>query len=68
MVGPNFYMGIGTPGGNKIPTILDEVIVDYLNGNGTLQESVDKPRFIMMVVQFIMKMLQAMKILTSSKV
>ena len=38
-------MGIGTPGGNKIPTILDEVIVDYLNGNGTLQESVDKPRF-----------------------
>ena len=67
MVGPNFYMGIGTPGGNKIPTILDEVIVDYLNGNGTLQESVDKPRFIMMVVQFIMKMLQAMKILTSSK-
>lgn len=61
-------MGIGTPGGNKIPTILDEVIVDYLNGNGTLQESVDKPRFIMMVVQFIMKMLQAMKILTSSKV
>lgn len=45
VVGPNFYMGIGTPGGNKIPTILDEVIVDYLNGNGTLQESVDKPRF-----------------------
>ena len=23
VVGPNFYMGIGTPGGNKIPTILD---------------------------------------------
>ena len=38
-------MGIGTPGGNKIPTILDETIVDYLNGNGTLQESIDKPRF-----------------------
>ena len=33
------------PGGNKIPTILDETIVDYLNGNGTLQESIDKPRF-----------------------
>ncbi|MEJ7304697.1 gamma-glutamyltransferase, partial [Staphylococcus caprae] len=31
IVGPNFYMGIGTPGGNKIPTILNEVIVDYLN-------------------------------------
>lgn len=45
VVGPNFYMGIGTPGGNKIPTILDETIVDYLNGNGTLQESIDKPRF-----------------------
>lgn len=45
IVGPDFYMGIGTPGGNKIPTILNEVIVDYLRGNGTLQESIDKPRF-----------------------
>ncbi len=45
IVGPNFYMGIGTPGGNKIPTILNEVIVDYVNGNGTLQESINKPRF-----------------------
>ena len=38
-------MGIGSPGGNKIPTILNEVIVDYLRGNGTLQESINKPRF-----------------------
>ena len=38
-------MGIGTPGGNKIPTMLNEVIVDYLKGNGTLQESINKPRF-----------------------
>ena len=38
-------MGIGTPGGNKIPTMLNEVIVDYLRGDGTLQEAVDKPRF-----------------------
>ncbi|MCJ1661390.1 gamma-glutamyltransferase [Staphylococcus sp. NRL 16/872] len=45
VVGPDFYMGIGTPGGNKIPTILNEVIIDYLRGNGTLQESIDKPRF-----------------------
>ena len=43
-------------------------IVDYLNGNGTLQESVDKPRFYNDGGTFIMKMLQAMKILTSSKV
>lgn len=45
VVGPDFYMGIGTPGGNKIPTTLDEILVDYLRGNGTLQESIDKPRF-----------------------
>ena len=38
-------MGIGTPGGNKIPTILNEVIVDYLNSDGSLQESINKPRF-----------------------
>ena len=34
-----------TPGGNKIPTILNEVIVDYLNSDGSLQESINKPRF-----------------------
>lgn len=45
IVGPDFYMGIGTPGGNKIPTMLNEVIVDYLKGNGTLQESINKSRF-----------------------
>lgn len=45
VVGPDFYMGIGTPGGNKIPTILNEVLIDYLRGNGTLQESINKPRF-----------------------
>ena len=45
VVGPDFYMGIGTPGGNKIPTILNEVLIDYLRNDGTLQESIDKPRF-----------------------
>ncbi|ATH59227.1 MULTISPECIES: gamma-glutamyltransferase [Staphylococcus] len=45
IVGPDYYMGIGTPGGNKIPTTLNEVIIDYLRGDGTLQESIDKPRF-----------------------
>lgn len=45
VVGPDYYMGIGTPGGNKIPTTLNEVLVDYLRGDGTLQESIDKPRF-----------------------
>lgn len=44
-VGPDYYMGIGTPGGNKIPTTTNEVLIDYLKGNGTLQESIDKPRF-----------------------
>ncbi|GEQ05962.1 gamma-glutamyltransferase [Staphylococcus gallinarum] len=45
VVGPDYYLGIGTPGGNKIPTTINEVLVDYLRGNGTLQESIDKPRF-----------------------
>ena len=45
VVGPDYYMGIGTPGGNKIPTTLNEVIIDYLRNDGTLQESIDKPRF-----------------------
>ncbi|AVQ34741.1 gamma-glutamyltransferase [Staphylococcus kloosii] len=45
VVGPDYYMGIGTPGGNKIPTTLNEVLIDYLRGNGTLQDSIDKPRF-----------------------
>ncbi|MFH4934412.1 gamma-glutamyltransferase [Staphylococcus cohnii] len=45
VVGPDYYMGIGTPGGNKIPTTLNEVIIDYLRNDGTLQESINKPRF-----------------------
>lgn len=45
IVGPDYYMGIGSPGGNKIPTILNEVIIDYLRGNGSLQDSIYKPRF-----------------------
>lgn len=45
VVGPNFYMGIGTPGGNKIPTMLNEVIVDYIRNDSTLQDALDKPRF-----------------------
>ncbi|WP_251942449.1 gamma-glutamyltransferase [Staphylococcus sp. Marseille-Q5304] len=45
VVGPDYYLGIGTPGGNKIPTTINQVLVDYLRGDGTLQESIDKPRF-----------------------
>src|SRR5699024_6578937 len=45
VVGPDFYMGIGTPGGNKIPTTTNEVLIVYLKGNGTLKESEDKARF-----------------------
>ena len=32
--------------GNKIPTTLNEVLIDYLRGDGSLQESIDKPRFL----------------------
>ncbi|MCU5745349.1 gamma-glutamyltransferase [Staphylococcus sp. SQ8-PEA] len=45
VVGPDFYLGIGTPGGNKIPTTENEVLIDYLRGKGTLQDSINKPRF-----------------------
>lgn len=45
IVGPDYYMGIGSPGGNKIPTILNEVIIDYLRGDESLQDSIYKPRF-----------------------
>lgn len=45
VVGPDYYMGIGTPGGNKIPTIINEVLINYLRSNDTLQQAIDKPRF-----------------------
>ncbi|MGL4009751.1 gamma-glutamyltransferase [Staphylococcus nepalensis] len=45
VVGPDYYMGIGTPGGNKIPTLINEVLINYIKSDDTLQESIDKPRF-----------------------
>ena len=44
------------------------MLIDYLRGDGSLQESIDKPRFITMVVQFIMRMRQVMKISIHSRV
>ncbi|WP_239725104.1 MULTISPECIES: gamma-glutamyltransferase [unclassified Mammaliicoccus] len=45
IIGDDYYLGIGTPGGNKIPTILNETIIEYLNSNKSLQQVIDEPRF-----------------------
>ncbi|MCD8898494.1 gamma-glutamyltransferase [Mammaliicoccus sciuri] len=41
----NFIMGIGSPGGNKIPTMLNQVLIQYFNDNKSIQEVIDMPRF-----------------------
>ena len=61
-------MGIGTPGGNKIPTTLNEVLIDYLRGDGSYKNLLINHVFITMVVQFIMRMRQVMKISIHSRV
>lgn len=38
-------MGIGTPGGERIPTTLTQVIAHWATGETDLQEIVDAPRF-----------------------
>lgn len=68
VVGPDFYMGIGTPGGNKIPTILNEVLIDYLEVTVLYKNLLINHVFITMVVQFIMRMRQVMKISIHSRV
>ncbi|MBT2257944.1 gamma-glutamyltransferase [Priestia megaterium] len=39
-------MGIGSPGGTRIPQILTQVLSKNLEGNEPLQEAVNEPRFI----------------------
>ena len=68
VVGPDFYMGIGTPGGNKIPTTLNEVLIDYLRVTVPYKNLLINHVFITMVVQFIMRMRQVMKISIHSRV
>ena len=38
-------LGIGTPGGNAIPTVLAEVLINILENNIDPQVAIDKPRF-----------------------
>ena len=38
-------IGIGTPGGSRIPMMLTEVLVRHLKFNEPLQDAIDKPRF-----------------------
>ncbi|UEX90292.1 gamma-glutamyltransferase [Staphylococcus ratti] len=45
VVGENYHFGIGTPGGNKIPTLLQQTMSNYLRNKGSLTEIIDKPRF-----------------------
>ncbi|PGU00831.1 capsular biosynthesis protein [Bacillus cereus] len=39
-------IGIGSPGGNRIPQILTLVIDKYFHGNASLQDTIDETRFI----------------------
>ena len=45
MINPDEIIGIGSPGGNRIPQILMQVIFSYTNGEGDLQEIVNRDRF-----------------------
>lgn len=45
VVGKDYYFGGGTPGGNKVPTLMQENLSNYLRGKDSLQETIDKPRF-----------------------
>jgi gamma-glutamyltranspeptidase / glutathione hydrolase len=38
-------IGIGTPGGSRIPMMLTEVLVRHLKFNESLQDAIDTPRF-----------------------
>ncbi|WP_186310121.1 gamma-glutamyltransferase, partial [Staphylococcus epidermidis] len=42
---PNFYIPIPTPPANNIPTILNQLILHYLNSHPSLQQSINKPTF-----------------------
>lgn len=39
-------MGIGSPGGTRIPQILTQVLSKNFEGNESLQKAVNEPRFI----------------------
>lgn len=41
-----WVMGIGTPGGSRIPQIMTQVILHHIEGEDTIQQAVDRPRFI----------------------
>lgn len=45
MISPDEVIGIGSPGGNRIPQILMQVIYSYAKGEGDLQEMVNRDRF-----------------------
>ncbi len=45
MISPEEMIGIGSPGGNRIPQILLQVIHSYTEGKGDLQEIVNNSRF-----------------------
>ncbi|MGN7175663.1 gamma-glutamyltransferase family protein [Cytobacillus sp. SAFR-174] len=45
MISPEEVIGIGSPGGNRIPQILMQVIYSYTKGEGDLQEIVNRDRF-----------------------
>lgn len=45
VVGDDYYVGAGTPGGNKVPTLTHEFLSSYLRNGDSLQKAIEKPRF-----------------------
>ncbi len=41
-----WVMGVGSPGGTRIPQVLTQVLSEYMKDNKSLQEAVNQPRFI----------------------
>jgi gamma-glutamyltranspeptidase / glutathione hydrolase len=45
LVSDQEIIGIGTPGGKRIPIVLAQVLIQYLMFENSLQNSIDEPRF-----------------------
>ena len=48
-------IGIGSPGGNRIPQVLTPVLDKYTHGKGSLQDIVDGYRFTFEKIQCIQR-------------
>nr|WP_068129900.1 gamma-glutamyltransferase [Nosocomiicoccus ampullae] len=44
IVNDDGYIGIGTPGGNMIPTVISQIIIQYFNNDMTLKSAINQGR------------------------